>query len=237
MVSSSIMCTFWSEIVAVISYLYVVCYIIRPRHWSVNHLLVYVVLCVHFSCLCAMSVCPMNCRKWLAGCGCYLIGWVGPMICSIDGWWWLAQVKGRFRCVYWATHCNQWGICGIAVRECMKQSTCFLDWLIDWLTDLLIDWLIFGLVSGVGPRNGVLVGGPDRLWARGGFRWDFPVGLFFEKHIWFLWEKLIWFPFWQYISLIVCKFCFGNVLGYEIEVSIYKKSAKNVTVICSPLQK
>ena len=27
-----------------------------------------------------------------------------------------------------ATHCNHWGICGVAVRECVKRSICRLEW-------------------------------------------------------------------------------------------------------------
>jgi len=71
--------------------------------FSISGLLIQVVFHAYFL---SLSVCPLNCGKtadWIWG-----IFWGG----------------------YGVAHCSQWGICGIAVREHVKQSSCQLAWLV-----------------------------------------------------------------------------------------------------------
>jgi len=44
-----------------------------------------------------------------------LMGRMGPGICSVDGGDDRPTVRGNLGGGYGVAHCNQWGICGIAV--------------------------------------------------------------------------------------------------------------------------
>jgi len=75
-----------------------------------------------------------------------LVDQFGPGICFLDGGANRPTRRGKFGGRYGAAHYNKWETCRCYVRTCEMIK------------------LPFGMVSGVGPRNGMLDGGPDPPW-------------------------------------------------------------------------
>jgi len=122
--------------------------------------------------------------KRLIGSRCHL-GWVGWGCIR----WGCLSSKGRgsFCGEFGVSHCNQWGLCCLFVRKCVNRSSCCLVW---WVGS---------------PRHSCIRWGPRASRGRGGFsvvcpRWPIGFnGVFCNRNLFDSCEKLIIFPYGQYI--------------------------------------
>ena len=97
-------------------------------------------------CICAsvsrsvgVSVCPVHCGKMadriqmLFG----IIGRTGPGMRQIVGFGDRFTGKSSFGGEFGAPHCNQCGLYGVRVRQCLNRRSCRLGWFMRWAQALL----------------------------------------------------------------------------------------------------
>ena len=99
------------------------------------------------------SVCPVDCGKmpeWIRM-PCGMVGQASPGMMQVVGFADRSMGRSNFGGKYGVPHCNQWRICGVAVRKCVNCR--------------------FGVVHRpmVGRGITVVYGGPRRATGRGGF--------------------------------------------------------------------
>ena len=82
-----------------------------------------------------------------------VIGRTGPGMRQIAGFGDRSTGRGTFGVDFGARHCNQWGLHGVGVRQCLNHRSCGLG---------------FGVVRAVG-RHCCIRWGPPRARGRGGF--------------------------------------------------------------------
>ena len=80
--------------------------------------------------LVCLSVCPVHCRKtadwiWMR---CRMIDRMGPGMRQVVGFGDRSTGGSSFGGEYGVPHCNQWGVCGVAVQKCMNCRSCGLGW-------------------------------------------------------------------------------------------------------------
>jgi len=84
-----------------------------------NYLMVYVHVCLH----------PVHCGKMADQFG--MVGPMSPKMRQVAGFGDHSMGWGNFGSKYGdngAPHCNQWGVCGIAVNKCVNRRRCSLGW-------------------------------------------------------------------------------------------------------------
>ena len=80
-----------------------------------------------------------------------IIGRTGPMMTQVVGSGDRSTGRGTFGDTFGARHCNQWGIYGVGVRQCLNRRSCRLAWCVR------------------GPRHCCITWGPHRVRGRKGF--------------------------------------------------------------------
>jgi len=53
---------------------------------------------------------------------------IGPGMRHVVGFGDWSTGRGNFGGECWATHCNQWIVCGVPVRKCVNSPSCSLGW-------------------------------------------------------------------------------------------------------------
>ena len=85
------------------------------------------------------SVCPVHCGKTADrirqpfG----TIGRTGPRMRQILGFANRSTGRGTFGGEFGPHHCNQWGLYGVRVRQCINRRRCGLGWCLRWAEALL----------------------------------------------------------------------------------------------------
>jgi len=57
-----------------------------------------------------------------------VVGRPGPGMRQVVGYGNCPMQKGNFGGERGASHCNQWGLCGVVVQKCMNRPSCHLGW-------------------------------------------------------------------------------------------------------------
>jgi len=66
-----------------------------------------------------------------------MVSRMGPGIRQVTGFGDRSTGRGNLGGKYGVPHCNQWGLCGVAVRKCVNHQSCSLDWCVGWAESLL----------------------------------------------------------------------------------------------------
>ena len=159
------------------------------------------------------SVCPVHCGKTADrirmpfG----IIGRIGPRMRQVMWFGDRSTGRGTFGGEFGARHCNQWGLYGVGVRQCLNRR--------------------FGVVRAV--SRGCITCGPRRARGRGFGRFLFPIFTMGNairsptvKCFRFVCENLICFR-WANVSLesSICGL-FGDIFTVKINVGVYEKLAQ-----------
>ena len=65
------------------------------------------------------------------------IGWAGPGMRQVLGFGNRSSGRGTFGGEFGPRHCNQWGLYGVRVRQCLNRRSCGLGWCVRWAEALL----------------------------------------------------------------------------------------------------
>ena len=57
-----------------------------------------------------------------------IIGQAGPGMRQVVGFGDRSTGRGTFGGEFGAHHCNQWGLYGVGVRQCLNRQSCDLGW-------------------------------------------------------------------------------------------------------------
>ena len=86
-----------------------------------------------------VSICPVRCGKMADRIRMpfSIIGRTGPRMRQVMGFGDLSTGRGTFWGEFGAHHCNQWGLYGIRVRQCLNRRSRGLGWCVRWAEALL----------------------------------------------------------------------------------------------------
>ena len=68
-----------------------------------------------------------------------IVGRTGPGVRQVMGFGDRSTGRGTFGVEFAARHCNQWGLCGVRVRQCLNRRSCPLKWCVRWVETLLYE--------------------------------------------------------------------------------------------------
>ena len=164
-----------------------------------------------------LCICQVHCEKMAdhIRMPCGIIGRRGPGMRHILGFGDRFMKRGTFGDEFGACHCNQRGLYGVGVWQCLNRQE-----------------LQFGVVCAVGRGIAVLYGGPRRARGRGGFGAFVPlftmgnaIGSLTVKCFRFVCENLTTLPFGKRIVGKLDSWTFWWYIQFQGQ-GVYKKLAK-----------
>ena len=151
------------------------------------------------------------------------IGRTGPGMREIGGFGNRSTGRGTFGGELGARHCNQWGLYGVHVRQCLKRRSCSFGWSVRWAERRDI-----AVLHG-GPRRGNEREALGFLFSI--FTMGNAIGSLTVKCFRFVFENLTTFPFGKRIVGKRDSWAFSDTFTFKINVAVCEKFAEKELLV------
>ena len=155
-----------------------------------------------------------------------IINWTGPGMRHVVGFADRSTERGTFRGELVARHCNQWGLYGVGVRQCLNRRSCGLGWCV-WWAETLLYYMGARVVQG----NGRFLGFLFSIFTMGN-----AIGSPTVKCLRFVYENLTAFPFGKHIVGKLDSWAFWRYIPFRDQRRGLWEISKKVTILLPKLR-